>query len=459
MITTNKTRAALLALALASGLAALPAGSARAAQMNLLQAYQAALQNDPAYRGAIYENLAGQEARIMGRSNLLPKLSARYATGKNQAEITQSGRNMLGQPVTQTTRPDYTSVYAGISLRQPLVNFEALALYNQGVARTNYSDAQFIGRSQELMLRLVAAYADAQYAQDQLLLAAAQRDAYHEQMRVNERLFKQGEGTKTDMLETEARANLADAQVLEAEDNVTVARNTLAGIVGKDVTELAPLNQDFRLLPLQPSTFVEWRDLAMRKNAEIIALGYAVEIAHEEINRQRAGHAPSLDLVSSYTKQQSNATNTINQEDKVRSIGVELNIPLFSGGYTSSATRQAVANHEKARSDLDVKINQISVELRRQFSLMQSAGPRIDALVKSADSASLLVQATRKSIKGGVRINLDLLNAEQQLYTSRRDLALARYNYLLAYLRMRNAAGTLNEQDLGNIAGYFMAVQ
>ncbi|MEO8599708.1 MAG: TolC family protein, partial [bacterium] len=190
-----------------------------------------------------------------------------------------------------------------------------------------------------------------------------------------------------------------------------------------------------------------------------VALGYAVEIAHEEINRQRAGHAPSMDFVGSYSKQKSSTTNTLNQEDKVTSIGVELNIPLFSGGYTSAATRQAMANYEKSRSDLDVKINQISVELRKQFSLMQSAGPRIDALVKSADSASLLVTATRQSIKGGVRINLDLLNAEQQLYTSRRDLALARYNYLLAYLRMRNAAGTLNEQDLGNIAGYFVAAQ
>ncbi|NMM37926.1 MAG: TolC family outer membrane protein [Glaciimonas sp.] len=443
-------------LALASNLAI---GVAQAAPMNLLQAYQAALQNDPTYRGAIYENQAGQEARNMGRSYLLPKLSSYYTTGKNQADITQTGQNILGQPVTNTSHSDYSSVNAAVTLRQPIVNFEALALYNQGVAKTNYSNAQFVGRSQDLMLRLVAAYAEVQYSEDQLTLAAAQRDAYREQMHVNERLFKQGEGTKTDMLETEARANLAEAQVFEAQDNVTVARNTLTGIVGVEVTELAPLNQDFRLLPLQPANFQEWRDIALAKNAEIIALGYAVDIAHEEINRQRAGHAPSLDLVGSFGKQKSTSTNTINQDANVHSIGVELNIPLFSGGYVSAATRQAVANHEKARSDLDVKINQVSVELRKQFSLMQSAGPRIDALVKSADSASLLIVATKQSIKGGVRINLDLLNAEQQLYTSRRDLALARYNYLLAYLRMRSAAGTLNEQDLGNIAGYFVAAQ
>lgn len=456
MATASKVCAAWLALALSSNLAI---GVAQAAPMNLLQAYQAALQNDPTYRGARHENQAGQEARNMGRSNLLPKLSANYSTSKNRAEITQTGQNFLGQPVTDTTHPAYTSVNAGVILRQPIVNFEALALYNQGVAKTNYSDAQFAGRSQDLMLRLVAAYSDAQYSEDQLVLAAAQRDAYREQMRVNQRLFKQGEGTRTDMLETEARANLADAQVLEAQDNVTVARNTLAGIVGMEVTELAPLNQDFRLLPLQPATFQEWRDLAMIRNAEIVALGYAVEIAREEINRQRAGHAPSVDLVGSYGKQKSTTTNTLNQDAIVRSVGVEVSIPLFSGGYASAATRQAVASHEKARSDLDVKISQVAVELRKQFSLMQSAGPRIDALVKSADSASLLIEATRQSIKGGVRINLDLLNAQQQLYTSRRDLALARYNYLLAYLRMRSAAGTLNQQDLGDIAGYFVAAQ
>ena len=142
MMTASKGYAALLALA-----SVLASGAAQAAPMNLLQAYQAALQNDPTYRSAIYENQAGQEARIMGRANLLPKLSGRYATSKNQADITQSGRNVLGQPVTQTTHRDYTSLNAGVTLRQPLINFEAFALYNQGIAKTNYSDAQFVGRN------------------------------------------------------------------------------------------------------------------------------------------------------------------------------------------------------------------------------------------------------------------------------------------------------------------------
>jgi protease secretion system outer membrane protein len=421
-------------------------GRAAAAPLNLIEAYHAALLHDPTYRGAIFDNQAGQENIALGRAGLLPKVQAVYAPSKNRAEIT----------TTQTSiNPSYDSLNATIQIKQPLINFAALATYKQGIAKAEYSDAQFVSRAQDLVLRLVGAYADAQYAEDQLALAIAQRDAYLEQMRVNVRLFKQGEGTKTDMLETQARASLAEAQVLEARDNLTTARHTLAGIVGMEITGLAPLNKDFNALPVEPASYEAWRDIALKKNAEIVALNAAVEVAQQEINRQYSGHAPTLDLVASYGKQNATTTNTYNQDSTVRSIGVELNFPIFSGGYTSAATRQAAAGYEKTRADLDAKISQISVEVQKQFSLVLSGSPKIEALIKSVESSSLLIEATKQSIKGGVRINLDLLNAQQQLYTSRRDLAQARYNYLLAYLRLRNAAGTLGAQDLMDIAGYF----
>lgn len=426
-----------------------------AAALNLIEAYHAALLHDPTYRGAIFDNQAGQENIALGRAGLLPKVQAVYAPSKNRAEITTTAQNYLGQDYQSTTNPSYDSLNATIQVKQPLINFAALATYKQGIAKAQYSDAQFASRAQDLVLRLVGAYADAQYAEDQLALAIAQRDAYLEQMHVNVRLFKQGEGTKTDMLETQARASLAETQVLEARDNLTTARHTLAGIVGMEITGLAPLNKDFKALPIEPASYEAWRDIALKKNAEIVALNAAVEVAQQEINRQYSGHAPTLDLVASYGKQNATTTNTYNQDSTVRSVGVELNLPIFSGGYTSAATRQAAAGYEKTRADLDAKISQISVEVQKQFSLVLSGAPKIEALIKSVESSSLLIEATKQSIKGGVRINLDLLNAQQQLYTSRRDLAQARYNYLLAYLRLRNAAGTLGAQDLMDIAGYF----
>ncbi len=452
---TTFTRQALPARrALVIALAAVGALHAPGAfALGLLQAYEAALNNDPTYQSAIHENEAGQQNRLLGRSTLLPTVAASYSTSKASAEIT----NKSAQQGNNTINPRYTSAAAVLQLKQPIINFDGLARYRQGVAQSNYSTALFGGRQQDLVIRVVSAYADAQFAEDQLALATAQRDAYGEQMRVNDRMFAKGEGTKTDSLETQAKFDLAEAQVIEAADSLNTARNTLSGIVGLEITALDGLSPNFKVRPMQPAGFEEWKALALDKNAEIGSLRYAVESARQEISKQRAGHLPRLDFVASLEKNQSNTINTYNQDSNVRSFGVQLQIPIYSGGYVSAASTQAVAQYEKARSDLDAKTTQVTVELRKQYSLALSSAAHIDALVKSVNSTNLLVEATRQSIKGGVRINLDLLNAQQQMYTARRDLAQSRYNYLLSYLRLRSAAGTLSGADVQDVAAYFVA--
>jgi outer membrane protein, protease secretion system len=444
---TIKKRALATALA---GLFLLQANGVSA--MGLIQAYESALQNDPTYQSAIHDNEAGQEYKTLGRSALLPNVSASYSRNKNRADY--SAPNFLGQ--ISTTHPEYDSSSTVVQLRQPLVNFDGLARYKQGIAQTNYSDAVFSARSQDLLLRLMGAYADAKYAEDQLALYTVQRDTFAEQQKVNERMFQRGEGTKTDMLETQARFDLAEAQLLEAHDNLTTARNTLASIVGSDISELDSLSDDFHVKPMTPAGFDEWKAIAMERNGEIVAQRYAVDAAEQEIRKNRAGHAPRVDFVAALSKGKSETLTTLNQDSTVRSIGVQVNIPLYSGGSVTAATSQAVANHSKARSDLDAKTNQVMVELRKQYNLALSSASRIDALVKTVKSARELVQATQQSVKGGVRINLDVLNAQQQLYAAQRDLAQARYNYLLSYMRLRNAAGTLNAEDLHTVAGYFL---
>ena len=427
--------------------------AAPANAIGLLQAYQAALKNDPTFQAAIHENEAGQENRILGRASLLPSLSASYSRSNNRTDLTT--QNILGE---NTTHPAYTSKGAYLQLKQPLLNLDGIARYQQGKAQSQYSDAVFSNRKQDLVLRLVGAYADAQYAEEQLNLVTAQRDTLAEQRRVNDRMFEKGESTKTDALETQSKFDVAEAQVIEAKDALTTARNALSSLVGIDVSNLDPLTGDFKVQPLQPATYDEWRALALAKNPEIDAMRYGVEASRQEINKARAGHAPRVDLVATLSRTDSETLNTLNQDQKNRSIGVQVNIPLYSGGYVNASSRQAVAGHERAKSELDAKTNQILVELRKQYSLVLSSVARIDALAKSVKSAELLVDATRQSIKGGVRINLDLLNAQQQLFASRRDLAQARYNYLLSYLRLRNGAGTLDGDDLQLVASYFRPV-
>lgn len=418
--------------------------------LTLWQAYEAALQHDPTFISAKYEKEVGQEYRNIGRSSLLPVLSASYSQYKNRADdITQTS---LG-PVA--SHPEYTSKSAVVNLRQPVINFDSLARYRQGLAQTELSDATFASRKHELMLRVLSAYVDVLFAQDQLTLATAQRDTLAEHRRLNDRIYAKGEGTRTDMLETQAKLDVAEAQMLDARDNVASTKNALAALIGAPVNSVDGLHKNFRVQVLQPADFDGWRALALGKNPELLAQNRSIEVAAQEIKKSRAGHAPRLDFVASFSKGESESLTTNNRDQTVRSVGVQLNIPLYSGGYVNAVSRQAVAGHEKAKADLNVRTDRIMQELRKQFNLVQSSAARIDALQKAVDSGRLLVQATQQSIKGGVRINLDLLNARQQFYTTQRDLAQAKYNYLHGWLRLRAAAGVLEADDMRQLSAYF----
>jgi protease secretion system outer membrane protein len=438
-----------LAALVAGAVALMLHGSAGA--MSLMQAYEAALQNDPTFRSATHEHDAGQENRILGRSNLLPSVQASYVNNRVRADVDY----VTAGKTTPTNHLEYLSKVASVQLRQPVINLDGLARYRQGVAQSEFSSAQFDFRKQDLILRLASAYTDALFAATQLRLAEVVRDVYAEQQSVNNRMFEKGEGTKTDMLETQARLDLAEAQVLEAKDNVATTRATLAGIVGQEVTGLDDVRDDFRISPETARSFDDWRETALKLNPELEAGRYTIESAKQEVNKSRAGHAPRLDFVASYSKNTSDTLNTYNQESTQKAIGIQLTVPLYSGGSVSAATRQSVANQEKAKSDLEATTDKVLVELRKQYALVLSSTSRIRALDKAVVSGTELVKATQQSIKGGVRINLDLLNAQQQLYSSKRDLAQARYNYLLAMLRLRSAAGVLDVDALREVAAYF----
>lgn len=430
-------------------LALLHAGSAHA--ISLMQAYQSALQNDPTYRAATQEYASGIESEVLGRSALLPSVSASYSSSRVEADVVYITNGIE----TPSRELEYRSKSAVLQVRQPVFSLEAIARYHQGLSQTDYATAVFASRKQELILRLAGAYTEALFANTQLHLAEVQRDVYLEQRAVNNRLFEKGEGTKTDMLETEARLDLAEAQVLEAQDNVQTTLAALSAIVGQEVHAVDDVAADFRLAPDAAIRFDEWRDIALRQNPDIIAMQFAVASSREEINKARAGHTPRVDLVASYAKNNSDTLNTLNQDSKQKSIGFQINVPLYSGGAVSAGTRQAVAATEKAKADQQATTDKVLVELRKQHAVVVSSVARLRALDKAVASGAMLVTATEQSIKGGVRINLDLLNAQQQLYTSRRDQAQARYSYLLAMLKLRAAAGVLDADALREVAAYF----
>ncbi|MYN30500.1 TolC family outer membrane protein [Duganella levis] len=447
---TLKLRPRLLAGVALMG-AALSLTSQGAQAVTLVQAYQMALQNDPTYRAAFYANEGSKENAKLGLSNLLPNLSGSWSGSQNRDTITDRSFASNGLTVPR----DFISRSATLQLRQSLFNLDGWARYKQGKAQTKYGQALFESQQQEVIYRVVSAYLDVLYKQELLALSQVERELYAEQRKVNDRLFEKGEGTKTDMLETQARLDVADAVLLEAQDSLTVSRETLGTVIGGEVGEVQQLMPDFRVRPSDGQPFDYWKKVAIDTNPDIKTLQYGVEIAEQEVLKQYAGHAPRVDIVGTYGKTSSDSITTFQEDQKIRSIGFQVNIPLYSGGQVSASARQAVASREKAKQDLQAQIDKIVLELRKDYSVMASSVKRVDALMKSVASSETLIVATEQSIKGGVRINLDALNAKQQLYAAKRDLAQARFNYLLTSLRMHASVGTLGENDVREMAAYF----
>jgi protease secretion system outer membrane protein len=414
--------------------------------MSLLEAYDAALANDSVYRAALYDNEAGQQYKIIGRANLLPNVSVSYAYNRVNSDIASGKFNV--------TR-NYNSENGAIQVRQPIVNLEGLARYREGNLQTNLSDKQLAASKQELIKRFFGLYANANYAEDVLALSIANRDALKNQEDANKLMSAKGEGTKTALIESQAQLSLAEAQVLEAQDAVADGRNALAAMLGKEVTALDILSDSFKIQPLEQADYEAWKTIALENNPEIGAARENLAIAYQEIQRNRAGHMPRLDAIASLSKSKSDSTSTFNQEIDNQSIGLQLNIPIYAGGSVSALTTQAQANYQKVQADLESKTNTVLVDLRKQHSTVLSSGLKVDALKQSVAAAELLITATKKSQLGGVRTNLDLLEARKHLFEAKRDLSLARYTYLVALINLKKAAGNLTVTDIEKIAPYF----
>ncbi|PWC18323.1 peptidase [Brenneria roseae subsp. roseae] len=422
--------------------------SAPGQALGLMEAWQRALTHDPAFQAAIHARNAGIEEKNIGRAGLLPKVNYDYSQSRNDSTVTSNNLK---------SERDYNSHASSFSLQQPLLDYEAWSRYQQGEASAVLADEQLRDQSQQLLVRLFQAYSNVLFSREQITLVQAQQRAYREQYQLNQRLYQQGEGTRTDILETEARLNLTDAQLIEAQDNLDISLRELETLLGMPIAaeQLATLTPRFTPRQLQPANYQHWQTLALRHNAQLLALTQSLAVAKYGIERNRAGHLPQITLVASTRNTQSDTESSYNQKYDTRSIGIRVSVPIFAGGGVSAATRQAQERYQQTAREKDEQTAAVQLELRRQFNLVTSSQAKMRAYELAEQSALALVNATRKSVQGGERVNLDVLNAEQQLYGARRDLTEARYTWLTAWLQLRYYAGTLDEQTLHQLSAYF----
>lgn len=442
-------------LALAAALAV-----ADAQALGLLEAHAKALAHDPAFQSARAALAAGREHHAIGRAGLLPQVTLDYQQSPRNA---QEVRNRLANGTEQESARRYSSYAGTLTITQPVFDAGAWARYKQGTAHSLMAGEQFRTQSQDMLLRLAKAYAEALHAQERVALAVSQKEAHAEQLRRNRRAFELGDGTRTDIAETQALLSLAEVELIDAQDALEAARRAVQAVTGASPQEAAALDglrPDFAqaVAPrLATEPFTHWQALALANNADLAAQRYGLEAARHEIRRQEAGHLPTLKLYAQHARNESEIGATYNQRYQTNSVGVLFNVTLFAGGGISASARQAAHEFESARHLLDARREEVLLDLQKQHRLSESGPARIAAALQAVRSAETALEGNRRGVTAGERVNADVLDAVQRLHAARRDLSRAVYDTLNARLTLRYRAGVLDEAFLREVAGHFTA--
>jgi outer membrane protein len=414
-------------------------GASAAHGANLMDIYREAQQQDATFASAQAAYQAGLEALPQGLALLLPTASLSANTTGNRVE--RGG-----------TTTNFNSHSYSLSLSQPIYRKQNWAQYQESKSQVIQAEAQFASARQDLILRVSQAYFDVLLAQDNVTLAGAQKAAIAEQLAQAKRNFEVGTATIVDTHEAQSRYDLATSQEIAAQNDLEVKKRTLQVIIGKLPESLAVLGENFPLLYPEPNDMAKWVESAEQQSPTLLGQRAALEIANQEVERNRAGHYPTVDLVASYADS-TNASLSfgVGGEIKSSAIGLQLNLPLYQGGAVSSRVRQAIALQEKARQDLEQANRQVALQTRQSFLGVTSGVAQVKALEQALVSSQSSLDSTKLGQEVGVRTNVDVLNAQQQLYSARRDLFQARYNYIISQLQLRAAVGTLSEADLEQV--------
>lgn len=414
-----------------------------AAAENLSDIYRLALANDPVYAAAREAYRAGLERLPQARATLLPSLNLSAFARNTDTDVSSTPGSTSNQPYGY-----------GLTLTQPIYRKQNLETLAQARLQVTLAEQQLRLAQQALQLRAAQAYFDVLLAEDTLTTAQAQKQAFAEQLAQARRSFEVGAATIVDSHEAQARHDLAVAQEIAAANDLEVKRRALEKLINQNAPRLAPLKDPVALPLPSPSGMDPWVQQAQEQSLGVLLNQSALEIARREVERQRGGHFPSLDLTAQYTDTRRTSTlpgSGTSTNVKSGSIGLEFNLPLYQGGGTDARVREAVANLERARFELDNARRQAALDARQAYLGVVSGQARSKALEQALVSNEAQLRSTKLGLEVGVRTRVDVLNAEQQRYATLRDLYAARYQVLLAGLQLKAAAGSLSEDDLKGI--------
>jgi outer membrane protein len=423
----------------------LACGSAAAA--DLMDIYRMAQASDPVYSAARASWLAGQEKLPQGLAGLLPQASISATTQYNDRDL------RFRNPAVAGGQAQYNSNSASVSVSQPLYRKQNLVAYDQGKTQVAQADAQLAVAGQDLILRVAQAYFDVLLASANLSFTEAQKIAIGQQLAQAKRNFEVGTATITDTHEAQSRFDLVTAQEIAARNDVEVRNRALEQLIGRAAPVLAGPAKNFAPTPPAPNAMEPWVERARASGLLVRIAQENLTFATQDVERNRGGHYPTLDAFASINDsgQGSGIQGGSGTDTKSNIIGLQLAIPLYQGGSVNSRVREALANEDKARQDLENARRSAEFTARQGFLGVTNSITLVRALEAALVSSQSSLDSTRLGQEVGVRTQVDVLNAQQQLFSARRDLAQARYNYVLSVLRLTSAAGELNEAELQRV--------
>lgn len=411
---------------------------------DLLQIYHEAREHDAQYAAARAAFVAAQERIPQGRAGLLPIVN-----------FTGSAQN---QYIDTNFGPERLIKNRGITLTatQPLIRIENFIVYEQARNQVNQADAQFVLSAQDLILRTAQSYFDVMMAQINLDVVETQKKAISEQLEQAKRNFEVGISTIVDTHEAQARYDLILSQEIAARNTLEIARRGMQVLINRFPHDLQDTSLEKIIAdPLsQPEGDMEdWVRAAQENNFTLKTQQIAYELSEQEIRRSKAGHYPTLDLVAQYNNQQGVGGAFTGQGIDIvsKSIGLQLNVPIFAGLSVQSKVREAIANRDKAREELENARRTIALQVRQQYLNVTNGIAKVKALRQALISSRSQLESTSLGQEVGVRTEVDVLNAQQQYFSARRDLAQSYYDYLMARLRLQAEVGSLDEEDIFEI--------
>jgi outer membrane protein len=423
--------------------------------VDLLTLYREALENDAQYQSARFQYMATQERVPQARAGLLPNVNAtgNYTESFPDSTATVSGASvgLPGSGSVEISGDNRFRNYGGaLNLSIPLYRPQNWEVLEQAKLQLVQAESVLAQARQDLAVRVANAYFNVLAARDQVIALETQRESTLQQLAQARREFEVGTKTIIDTNEAQARYDQILAQLQVAVGTLIVRRNDLRAIVGRDPAVLASLVDDPKLQLPQPNDADAWVRAAEEGNYSIRVARASAQIAEREVQRNRDAHKPTVDLVGGYNLNRSSGTafNTFPTRSNTASVGVQLNVPIYSGGLIQSRVREAVALQNRSKSELENVLRTATNSARAAFTGVNFGLTQVQALESAERSARTQLDSTRLGYQVGVRIQLDVLNATTQLVATQRDLKRARYDFLLSGLNLKAAAGALTEDDI-----------